>query len=542
MNDPGQGLTSHFLDQAPALRLLIPFALGILLAEWGALPIHTTPYIIVTTCGLTLSCLLLLTWRKKLGHGVADKFFVTLMFATTACGGVLADHFFYRSLSTQWPQTSRIWQGVVTDPAKVSAHTIRINLAVNMGNEWRNVTLSLKKGATDSVPCVGEALCFKSKISRPVSKSRHTGFDYALWLRRQGVEGVAYVSDSLSRPAATIARSLTNNLPLLVRLKIRALTLRQQLATRYTTLTNRRPELSLLSAITLGDKSLLTKDTRSAFSDAGVSHILALSGLHLGILTMFLMMLLRPLRLYRWSQCLMVAICVGLTWGFAALTGLSVSVVRSATMLSLLLLLSLRGEGYSSLNDVVIAALLILLFSPTSIMDLSFQLSFLSVGALICFMPRYQESALRQRMGRCKFVLDFVFVSVVAQLATAPLVALIFGQLPTYFLLANMIAIPCAYIILISSLGFALMGNVSIIGGATGWVAAKSTSLLLWWTIWTSSLPGSTFALHLTPISCALTYIALLLAAWWLTAHHRNYLYLALLAIGLCISTAVWGI
>ena len=542
MSDSGQSLTSHFLDQAPALRLLIPFALGILLAEWGAVPTQATPYIIVTTCGLALSCLLLLTWRKKLGYGVADIFFVTLVFATTACGGVLADHFFYRSQSTQWHQTSRIWQGVVTDPAKVSARTIRINLAVNMGNEWRNVVLSLKKGTTDSVPCVGEAICFKSKISQPVSKSRHTGFDYALWLRRQGVVGVAYVSDSLSRPAPAIVRSLTSDLPLLVSLKIRALTLRQQLAAKYTTLTARRSELSLLSAITLGDKSLLTKDTRSAFSDAGVSHILALSGLHLGILTMFLMILLRPLRLYRWSQCLMVAICVGLTWGFAVLTGLSVSVVRSATMLSLLLLLSLRGEGYSSFNDVVIAALLIVLFSPTSIMDLSFQLSFLSVGALICFMPRYQESALRQRMGRCKFALDFAFVSVVAQLATAPLVALIFGQLPTYFLLANMIAIPCAYIILISSLGFALLGNVSIIGGAIGWVAAKSTSLLLWWANWTSSLPGSTFALHLPPISCALTYIALLLVAWWLIARRRNYLYLALLAIGLCISTAVWGI
>ena len=542
MNTPWSRLSSQFFDQAPVLRLFIPFALGILLAEWGVFKPEALPYIIITACGLTISCILLLLWRKNLSTWLSDKFFASMIFAIVLCLGFFKDTLFYHSLSASWPRTPCQWQGIVSEPCKSSPRTIRTTLLLYTDGDWHRVALTIKREAINTTPVVGEAISFKSKIAKPTSKSHHSGFDYALWLRQQGIEGTAFVSTPISFLTPSETKELTDKLPPLTRLRIKAHKLRHRLVERYKVMAVGDMELSLLSAITLGDKTHLTKHTRSVFSNAGISHILALSGLHLGILTMFLMMLLRPLRLYRWSQWIMVVASIGLIWSFAILTGLSVSVVRSASMLSLLLLLSLRGEGYSSLNNVVLAALLILLIRPTCITDLSFQLSFLSVGALICFMPQYQESALRQKMGKYKFALDFVYVSLVAQLATAPLVALAFGQLPTYFLLANAIAIPCTYVVLIGALGFALMGHLAIIGEIISWITAKSTSLLLWWANWVSSLPCSTFTLHLTPISCTLAYISLFFAAWWLTLRNRDLLYLAMLAAGLCLSAIIWEI
>jgi competence protein ComEC len=140
-----------------------------------------------------------------------------------------------------------------------------------------------------------------------------------------------------------------------------------------------------------------------------------------------------------------------LFWAFALLTGLSVSVVRSALMLSIATIFSLREGHISSVNVLCFSALVILLFNPYALYDVGFQLSFLSVFAILLLMPLFDAlwPPHFQNSHRCLQTLwRLVSVSMAAQIGTAPLIAFYFGQLPVYFVLSNLIVIPCSYVVL----------------------------------------------------------------------------------------------
>lgn len=543
-----RGLAKKFFEQSPALLFLLPYGVGILLAEQNVVPHEGMPYVVATGCATLLCCCLLVWWRSQISRWLSDKWFVASLLATLVCAGVLADHVSYGTQNVSWQNEAVDWRGVVVKPCRITLKTYRTEVITMVDGKAKRVMVSLMKSSVGDVPKVGEAYLFNSQISKPQNKSFSSkqqakgDFDYALWLRRHGVCGTSFVCLPTKRLSKVETSCYLDSLPLYNRLTLRAEKLRRSLQEKYTHLDVNAQEEWVLSAITLGDKSQLSKQTRQEFSSSGVSHILALSGLHLGILTMFLMMMLYPVRVYSWGKWLVAFVCIGLLWCFAFLTGCSASVIRSATMLSLMLLLMLRGEGYSSFNNVVLAALLILLFSPSSLMDISFQLSFLSVGALVMFMPYYQGLPMRNRMGRFKFVADFVYVSVVAQLATAPMVALVFGQLPVYFLLANVVAIPCAYVILITALLFLLMSGLPFATVVLGGILSFALKALLWWVRWIASLPGSSVKIQLAPVGCLFAYVLLFFFAYWCIYRKRQYFLLLLVALCLFLSAVVWKI
>lgn len=544
-----RGLAKKFFERSPILLLLIPYGVGILLAEQNVVPPEWMPYVVATGCATLLVCCLLVWWRKQISRWLSESWFVASLLVALVCMGALADHVSYAAQNVSWQNENICWRGVVAKPCRITRKTYRTEVLTMVGGKAKRVVVSLMKSSVNEVPEVGDVLLLDSKILKPQNSSysfqsqeNKNKFDYALWLRRHGVSGGSFVFMPVKMLTQVEASRYIDSLPLYNRLALQAEMFRKKLQERYTILNVNKQEEWVLSAITLGEKSLLPKQTRREFSSSGVSHILALSGLHLGILTMFLMMVLYPVRIYKWGKWLASFVCIVLLWCFAFITGCSASVIRSATMLSLMLLLMLRGEGYSSFNNVVLAAMAILVFSPASLMDISFQLSFLSVGALVIFMPYYQNLPLRHRMGRFKFVADFVYVSVTAQLATAPMVSLVFGQLPVYFLLANVVVIPCAYVILITALLFLLMSGVPFIAVALGGILSFALKSLLWWVRWIAYLPCSSIELHLTPIGCQLAYVLLFFLACWCINRKRQYFFLFVLAFCLFFSTLLWRI
>ncbi len=533
-------LAERFFEDSPALRLLLPFAFGILLIEHGAVPLSLVPYVVATGCATLVACVFLLRRRKEVSRWLTGRVLTVCAFIALTAAGILADHFYYTSHTVSWPKQGQDWRAVVTEPGKPAKRTYKVTAAVEHNGTFRTIILYASKDSLRRIPTTGDAIQFHGRISAPRNFSESDSFDYALWLKRHGVDGTAFSRAPLVFLSTEDSLALLSQSGFLTRLKTGAESLRQRLASQYLQLDLAGDRLAALSAITLGDKSMLTKQHRSAFSRAGVSHILALSGLHLGIVTTFLLMLLRPLRYSRWSRWATTLLCISFVWAFACLTGFSVSIVRSAIMVSMFLLLSLRGEGYSSFNNVVVAALLILLASPVSLMDISFQLSFLSVGALVFFMPYYSASPLRSKAGRLRFLVDFVFVSTLAQLATAPLVALIFSNFPTYFLIANAVVIPCAYVILIAAILFLLVSGVPLLGAAVGYVLSASVGILCRWTSGVASLPLASPAVHLGALSCLLLYAALFFLAFWLVNRKRPYLHFFAGSAALFVSALLW--
>lgn len=233
--------------------------------------------------------------------------------------------------------------------------------------------------------------------------------------------------------------------------RLKALLLRHRLLSRYRQLNIGDEQYAVLAAMTLGDKSALTNELRQTYSVTGTSHILALSGLHLGIIY-FLMASIMGRRRRAWLPQTLLMLSI---WAYAFLTGLSPGVVRSATMLTVYTIFAIGGRSRMSLNVLCFTAIVMLLVNAQSLFDVSFQLSFASVFAILLFMPLF-ESLLtpdfhfrRPMLGR---LWSLGAVSLAAQLGTAPLTAYYFGSFPTYFLLTNYIAIPAATVILYGAL------------------------------------------------------------------------------------------
>ena len=204
---------------------------------------------------------------------------------------------------------------------------------------------------------------------------------------------------------------------------------------------------AVLAAMSLGDKSALSRDVKDTYSVSGASHVLALSGLHLGIIYMLLSMFLPRRRWPALSQLLIVL----MIWAFVFLVGMSVSVVRSAVMLTLYGLLSIGNREKMSINALAFTAIAMLMWNPAWLFDVGFQMSFMAVLAILLFVPLFEDVFPAEYLMEhrwLKWAWGMVAVSCSAQLGVAPLIAFYFGRFSTYFLLTNFIVVPAAILIL----------------------------------------------------------------------------------------------
>jgi competence protein ComEC len=257
---------------------------------------------------------------------------------------------------------------------------------------------------------------------------------------------------------------------------------------------------AVVAAMALGDKSQLTKNLRESYAVTGASHVLALSGLHLGIVYTLLSLLLNRRRWQVVSQVIII-VCV---WLFVFLVGMSASVVRAAVMLTVYALLSLGHRNRMSVNTLAFAAIVMLLFNPRALFDIGFQLSFMAVLAILLFYPLFeqvwpQSFLLDHRAFR--WVWTMLAVSCAAQIGATPLIAYYFGRFSNYFLLTNLLVVPAATLILYLSLVVLLIPALAYL---LIYVVDTLNRLLLWM----ATLPGACIeGLHPTPLQISMVYV-----------------------------------
>lgn len=240
------------------------------------------------------------------------------------------------------------------------------------------------------------------------------------------------------------------DVPRVKQAKQRMVEYRQQLLEQYQQ--DLSPEAySIVAAMTLGDRTSLSSETRQAFNITGAGHILAISGLHLGIIYMVISFLVRGRRWRVAAQILTIL----LLWTFAFLVGMSASVVRAATMLTIYGLLSLGYRRGMSVNVLAFTAILMLVAQPDALFEISFQMSYLAVFAILLIFPMLYHIIPAHWLMEHRFVgwmWGMTLLSLSAQIGVAPLIAFYFHRFSVYFLLANFVVIPCAYLILIGGL------------------------------------------------------------------------------------------
>ncbi|HTH56279.1 MAG TPA: ComEC/Rec2 family competence protein [Cyclobacteriaceae bacterium] len=249
-------------------------------------------------------------------------------------------------------------------------------------------------------------------------------------------------------------------------------------------------ERGIASALVLGVTDGIDNDLQNAYAASGAMHVLAVSGMHVGIIYAIILFLFKPvdkLKNSKWIVALVSLICL---WSFSFITGNSPSVLRAVTMFSFIALARPFGKRTNIYNTLAASVFVLLIYKPYLIMSVGFQLSYLAVlGIVYLQRPLYQLWAIENKVG--DWVWNLTCVSIAAQIATFVIGLLYFHQFPTYFLISNMIVVPLSTFVLLGGILLLAVSAISPLASLVG-VALEWMIKALNWTVFTTeALPLS---------------------------------------------------
>jgi competence protein ComEC len=230
-------------------------------------------------------------------------------------------------------------------------------------------------------------------------------------------------------------------------------------------------ERALAKALLVGYRDDLDDDTVKAYTNTGVIHVIAISGLHLGLIYGLLLMLTRPLQSRRKTKFLVNILIAVTLWIFTLICGASASVVRSAVMFTSLLVGDSIGSDNNTGNALASSAFLLLCYDPFLLRDIGFQLSYAAVAGLLIY-NRAVTSIYRPENGILVHFWASISTSISAQILTTPLVLVHFHQFPLLFILSNLVAVPVSGIILILLILLCILQAIPFLAPVITWIAS----------------------------------------------------------------------
>ena len=264
----------------------------------------------------------------------------------------------------------------------------------------------------------------------------------------------------------------------------------------YSELGMEEQNAALLSALTLGQKEMIDDTLRDNFARAGVMHVMAVSGLHAGVVSMFVYGILFFLggRL----KTLRVLISILVLWGFAFVTGLPPSVERASLMFTFLHAGRLMKRPVNSINSLLAAAFIMLVLKPSDLTSLSFQLSFSAVLFISAFF-RKASKLFRTGFLPADRIIQLAIVSVLAQAGTLPFTLNAFGRFPIWFLPANILIIPLASILIIGAFVMIICSPVPAVAMLLAKLLNLVASISVKLTTFIAGLPLQASGITVTP-------------------------------------------
>lgn len=309
-----------------------------------------------------------------------------------------------------------------------------------------------------------EKLKYGDEILIAVSPTKIEGpknpeeFDYREWLKRQGVNGQAY---GKSGSWKLISRGNGNWF------KTIALNLRRYYLGKLQEYGLNGSAFGVSAALLLGASDHLDPGIIQAYSASGTLHVLSVSGMHVALVYVVLLKLLLPLEKRRGGKWISIILQLIFLWFYATLTGLCPSVLRSVTMLSVVIAGRAFNRNAHILNSLAASAIILLISDPLLLYDIGFQLSYMAVGGIVILQPKLAsawEPNTETFFGKIKsHVWTLISVTLVAQIFTFPLGLYYFHQFPTYFLISNLMVIPLSTIVMYAGLVLLLISPIAIL-------------------------------------------------------------------------------
>ncbi len=414
----------------PLVQLTFFYALGIVLANHfciASIALYTSGF------GLfSLALLIHYTRRKSTKKSLLFNSCIYVIF-------ILFGIFNYQQkkpaqLTSSSFQSSKTQVFYVSEVLKESQFYARYygNLQDSLSGFNTKILIRIKKDTACKPLHLGQyyaSSLMPSKIPKPKNPNE---FDYAEYLFYQGVGSELKGGGNQIKAIFKKHKSL----------KILALKFRQRLNRTIVANIKNPANTAVLSALLLGEKTGINPTIRNTFANAGVMHVLAISGLHLGIILLFLNKVTARFKRKLWGRIMGLLLSVTVLWSFAFITGLSSSIVRAAVMFSLFALAQVMERKTNSMNVLFLSFLILLLYNPLYLYQVGFKMSYAAVFFIIWIHPLIKKQYVpKSKLARRLW--EILSVSFVAQWGVLPISFYYFNVFPSYFLVANLVILPC---------------------------------------------------------------------------------------------------
>ena len=444
----------QIIQKIPFLRISVFLITGIIAQNLLNIPI--LPLLILNFVLFAFLVMLNKTYKHASSHFFGLALFLNIFFA----GYIIS------ALNNKKPQFFKdcIYYATILEVPEEKTNSLKTIIQVKYINKNDSILKSNEKIIAyfnTTFPekiFPGQQVIFENTPQEIKNRNNPFEFDYQKYINRKKIYRQVYLSDNTFvfcryKPFKS--------------LKIIAEQLRHTLLNRYKNAHFGENEFQIISALTLGYKRGLDPEIKRIFSAAGAMHVLAVSGLHVGIIFMLVSFVFVFLRKSKSGKYIFICVSIFCLWTYALLTGFSPSVQRAATMFSFIVIGQNLKKQTSIYNSLAASAFLLLLLNPNNLFEVGFQLSYSAVFGIVFMQPKF-EKIYHPRFLIIRYLWSLLTVSVAAQIATFPLAVFYFNQIPTYFWLTNLILIPAVILLIPSGIIFLVLSDISFANNLLG--------------------------------------------------------------------------
>ena len=529
--------TPPFWHQAPFTRLLFPLITGIITCYYllhgvcTNAQIQTTLYLLV---GVSISGLLItaqLSSFKKYRYRFIQGIFLQIVFASL---GIAAMQNMLQARDQETALLAASKKGTIyimrlIEPLQLKNKTYKtVAIIESIGTAQHEIKTRIKiivHIAVDSSQNIVTFLSAGRYIAtttqpNPVPDTHNPGgFNYKEWLFRNEITHQLYLAKG---SWAMLPTKKSNQYLQVLQQKIRN-HLQQNITGKQ--------EKAVAAALLIGYKQDIDSDLMKAYSNTGVIHVIAISGLHLGLIYGLL------IGIFSWMPDSIIKkwtappIMLLVLWGFALLTGAGPSIIRAAVMFSFIIIATIVKQNSSILNALAASAFFLLLLHPFYLWDIGFQLSYAAVLSIVLYQKNIFDSIyFKYKWMQACWQLNAVTLS--AQVLTLPLVVYHFHQFPNYFLFSNFIVVPLSSIILYGCLLILPLGSFAYLGKALSVATSSLISCMNWIIQKMNALPfATTNNLEINTAEVLLFFTIIVCFTLFIQTQKNKWFYTGLIAL-----------
>ncbi len=528
--------TTPFWKKSPFLRLLIPVMAGIILQWDRQIPVQLWWYVLAMSF-MAFALFFFIPFFKRYRLSLLSGIFVSILFL--ALGALLTWHKDIRHNENWFGNSYRSKDGLIVtldEPLVEKNKSFKANATVNflLQNETKipvagTIILYFKKdtidGKNDSLLqhlTYGSQIIFRKPLQEIKNSGNPGGFDYKRYALFQDITHRVFLKDGEFETLENKNEHWLNKFLFTVREKVIAIIRKFIPGER---------EQGLAEALLIGYKDDLDQNLVQSYTNTGVVHIIAISGMHLALVYWLLALLFKPLRQKKQTRWLRSILIIAGLWFFSLLAGAQASVIRSAVMFTCIVIGESFARKTSIYNTLAVSAFILLCYDPYWLWDVGFQLSYAAVLSIVIFMqPIYNWFYIRNKL------LDLIWklnaVSIAAQVLTVPLSIFHFHQFPNYFLLTNFIAVPLSSIIVLGEISLCVLFFIPFAAGLVGKLLSWLIGIMNSYIERIESLPYSLWdGLQINVVQTIFLYVIAGGAGYWLLEKSKPGLKIALFAL-----------